>query len=169
MKKAILPAAILAATSVHAHCPLCTIGAAAAAGGAMYLGVNQAAIGVFIGAFAVSTGWWVSKMLKKRIKYQRELLIAASFLLTIIPMLPMMKEVYPVYISLLGGYGTLLNRTYVLSPFLVGSIIGGVIVTISPWLSKKLTSWRGKKLPYQGLALTFTCLFLLAVLFQVML
>ena len=49
--------------SVYAHCPLCTAGAAVAAGGAAWLGISKAAIGIFIGAFAVSTGWWASNLL----------------------------------------------------------------------------------------------------------
>ena len=51
---------------VSAHCPLCTAGAAIAAGGAIYLGVSVIVVGLFIGAFAVSTGWWVAKIIKKQ-------------------------------------------------------------------------------------------------------
>ena len=75
------------APAVKAHCPLCTMGAAAV-GGALYLGISTIVVGFFIGAFAVSTGWWVSQIIKKQyFPCQKWLLIISSFILTIIPMM----------------------------------------------------------------------------------
>ena len=164
MRKTI--AAALALPAVYAHCPLCTIGAAAAAGGAAYFGVNQAAIGVFIGAFAVSTGWWVSRMLKEYVPRQRELLIGLSFLLTIIPIMAILTDFTPIYVSLIGQYGGLLNRTYLLNLFLVGSIVGGAVVCMAPWVSERVTQLRGRRIPYQGVTLTFLLLFMTAGVLQ---
>ncbi|HIH38630.1 hypothetical protein J4460_01505 [Candidatus Woesearchaeota archaeon] len=171
MKKqlAILGGAVLAVVKVaRAHCPLCTLGAAAAAGGAAYLGVDKGVIGIFIGAFAVSMGWWVGRMIKKQvIPYQIPVLIAFSFLTTIIPLVPLLKENKPLLISLAGGYGTLLNRTYVIDMFIVGSLIGGAIMCITPSLSKKITSIRqGKTVPYQGIMVTFLLLILAGLFMQ---
>jgi len=156
--------------SVNAHCPLCTAGAAVAAGGAAWLGVNNAAIGVFIGAFAVSMGWWVSNLIKKKyVPFQRQLIIAISFLTTIPPLMPIMKGIYPILISIVGAYGSLLNRTYLINAFLMGSIIGGFIVSITPWLSKKITdACKGKTLPYQGITLTFGLLAIAGILLQIL-
>ena len=156
--------------SAHAHCPLCTAGAAAAAGGAAWLGVNNASIGVFIGAFAVSMGWWISNLTKKRyVPFQRQLIIAISFLTTIPPLMPIMKGIYPILISIVGAYGSLLNRTYLINAFLMGSIIGGFIVSITPWLSKKITdACKGKTLPYQGITLTFGLLAIAGILLQIL-
>lgn len=154
---------------VMAHCPLCTIGAAAVSVGALGLGVNNYVVGIFIGAFAVSTGWWLSNLIKKKyFKGQRALIILASFLLTIIPLLPILgNTVSSIYISLFGNYGSLLNRTYIINPFLIGSIYGGFLVTITPALSNKLTNLRkGKHLPYQGIILTFVLLLISAVVIQ---
>src|SRR3989339_1091867 len=111
---------LLLMQSAYAHCPLCTAGAAFAAGGAAWLGISKAIIGVFIGAFAVSTGWWVSNLLKKKyIPFQKPLIILLSFVTTIWPLMPLMESIYPVYISWIGDYGSLLNRTYLFSMFLV--------------------------------------------------
>ena len=153
---------------VHAHCPLCTMGAAVAAGGAAYLGVNNLVIGLFIGAFAVSMGWWFSNLIKKKfIPFQRTAIILLSFLTTILPMLSLMEGIKPFYINITGDYGSLLNRTYIFNLFLVGSILGGIIVTLTPWLSSKLTSLRnGKMLPYQGTVLTLTLLIILGTIIQ---
>ena len=164
---ALLPFLLLI-RSVNAHCPLCTIGAAAAAGGAAWLGISKLVIGVFIGAFAVSMGWWVSNLIKRRyIPFQRLALILLSFFTTIIPILPVIGSKQPVYISLIGGYGTLLNRTYVIDILLLGSILGGFIVSITPWLSKKITTYRdGRIFPYQGIILTFILLILVSAVIE---
>ncbi|MBI2207930.1 hypothetical protein HYU50_00375 [Candidatus Woesearchaeota archaeon] len=157
-----LPLFLALMQSAYAHCPLCTIGAAAAAGGAAWLGVSKIVIGVFIGAFAVSIGWWISNLIKKQyIPFQKPLIILFSFLTTVFPLLGLevMRSNYPLLVSFFGDYGSLLNRTYILNLFLVGSILGGLIVSITPWFSIKITKLRdGKMLPYQGILLTFLLL-----------
>ena len=148
--------------NAYAHCPLCTVGAAAAAGGAAWLGVSKIVIGIFIGAFAVSIGWWVSNLIKKQyIPFQRLLIILFSFVTTVFPLLGMevMRSNYPFLASFFGDYGSLFNRTYIINLFLIGSVIGGFIVSLTPWLSRKITIVRnGKMLPYQGIMLTFALL-----------
>ncbi|NQV09015.1 hypothetical protein HQ529_04145 [Candidatus Woesearchaeota archaeon] len=153
---------------VKAHCPLCTIGAAAAAGGAVWLGVNQVVIGIFIGAFAVSIGWWVAGLIKKQyVPFQKWIIILLSFITTIGPLLPILDGVNPLYISLAGEYGSLLNRVYLYNLFLIGSIIGGIIVSLTPWLSKKITELRkGKMISYQGIMLTLLLLVITGIIIQ---
>lgn len=161
---------LIASSTVYAHCPLCTAGAAAAAGGAAWLGVSHSVIGVFIGAFAISTGWWVSRMIKKQIvPFQHWILLLVSFAMTIIPIQALFADSpYPILISWWGDYGTLFNRTYLLNLFLIGSLVGGFIVVIAPWLSEQMTALRnGKTFPYQGLTITFALLFLISVVLQV--
>lgn len=157
--------------SAYAHCPLCTVGAAAAAGGAAWLGVSKIVIGVFIGAFAVSIGWWVSNLIKKQyVPFQRPLIILFSFVTTIFPLLGMevMRSNYPLLVSFFGDYGSLLNRTYILNLFLIGSVIGGFIVSLTPWLSRKITIIRdGKMIPYQGILLTFALLIVSSAIIEV--
>ncbi|MBI3032491.1 hypothetical protein HYY69_03380 [Candidatus Woesearchaeota archaeon] len=153
---------------VSAHCPLCTIGAAAVAGGAAWMGVNHVVIGLFIGAFAMSLGYWIAKLIKKQyFPLQSLVIIAFSYLSTIIPLIPLLKSNYPLFISLYGDYGTWLNKTYLFNLFVIGSLLGGLIVVLGPWLSKKLTNLRsGKMIPYQGVLLTFSMLLLVGVLVQ---
>lgn len=164
----VISISILLIPSVHAHCPLCTMGAMAAASGASYLGVSNAIVGLFTGAFAVSTGWWVADRIKKKyLPHQKALLIISSFLLTIVPIVYLIMDYYPIYISWGGAYGSIFNRTYIFNKFLVGSIIGGAVLFFTPWLSKKITEWRkGKMVPYQGLSLTFLILINLALFIQ---
>lgn len=165
-----LPLFLALMQSAYAHCPLCTVGAAAAAGGAAWLGVSKIVIGIFIGAFAVSIGWWVSNLIKKQyIPFQKPLIILFSFATTVFPLLGLnvMQSIYPVYVSLAGDYGSLLNRTYILNLFLIGSVIGGFIVSLTPWLSRKITIIRnGKMLPYQGIMLTFILLIISSAIIE---
>jgi hypothetical protein len=145
------------------------VGAAAAAGGAAWLGVDKAIIGIFLGAFAVSIGWWISGLIKKQyIPFQRGLIIIFSFITTVLPLIPVIGEsVYPLYISLFGDYGSLFNRTYVINLFLVGSLFGGLVVCVTPWMSRKITEFRnGKMIPYQGVILTFSILIIISLIIQ---
>ncbi len=152
----LLIALLLAVPAALAHCPLCTIGAAAAAGGAMWLGVSTIVVGLFIGAFAASTGWWMSNLVKRQfVPRQKQVIIVLSFVLTIIPMMAVIKDFIPVSILWWGDYGSFLNRTYLLNSFLLGSIGGLGIMFITPWMSATITRWRqGKMIPYQGIMLT---------------
>ena len=158
---------ILFLPNAFAMCPLCTAGAAVAAGGAVWLGVKAQVIGIFIGAFAISTGWWTSKLVKKQyVPYQRLLLILILFLATVIPFIPFMTPLYPMYISIAGDYGSLLNRTYAVNLFLAGSIVGGIITSLTPWLSDKITKLRRKQIPFQGISLTFILLMVIGTIIQ---
>lgn len=168
MKKiiyALLP--FLAIPAVSAHCPLCTLGAAAAAGGAAYLGVSSPVIGLFIGAFAVSIGIWIAKLIKKRyIPFQQSILVAISFITTVVPINAILSDTRPLFISWIGKYGT----TLAVDLFLIGSILGGLIVALAPAISSKITKIRnGKMIPYQGIMITFSILILIGIIIQIML
>lgn len=151
-----------------AHCPLCTAGAGALAVFAASMGVPTSVVGVFVGAFALALGLWVSRMIKKKhIVHQNILLVAVIFLTTIIPILSFADEYRSFSIFIYGDYGSLLNRTYLINNFLLGAIVGGVLLLAAPWVSRKFTEARqGKKLPYQGLGVTFGLLIVAALLFQ---
>ena len=156
--------------SVSAHCPLCTISAAAVAGGATWLGVNQIVVGLFMGAFAASMGWWFSGLVKKRFfPMQKPLIILLIFITTILPVLPLIGTgIFPLHISVAGDYGSLLNRTYVINSFLAGSIAGGLLVSLTPWLSSRITLLRNRKtFPFQGTVLTISLLLIFGAIIQV--
>ncbi len=165
----VLFSSVLSSYIVRAHCPLCTAGAAVAAGGAVWLGVSKVVVSLFIGAFAVSMGFWFSNVLKKRyIPFQRPIIILASFLLTVVPILPIISSLSPLYISLVGNYGSLLNRTYLLDLSLFGSIFGGLIVCSTPSISSKITKLRnGRIIPFQGVILTFALLLTAGAITQI--
>ncbi len=158
---------------VSAHCPLCTVGVVAAAGGATWLGVNSAAIGVFVGAFSISIAWWIGRLLVKKFNWQKKsaliitVLAILSFFTTVIPIMALIPDFFPVYISIGNNYGSLLNRTYLVNQLLFGSIIGAIITSITPFLSKLISKFRNDRLfPYQGVILTFILLIIAGVILQ---
>ncbi|MBR9704577.1 hypothetical protein GOV12_04140 [Candidatus Pacearchaeota archaeon] len=155
---------------VLAHCPLCTIGAAAVAGGAVWLGVSKVVVSLFIGAFAVSMGLWFGRIIKKTyIPFQKTSIVLLSFILTIIPLLSIMSYPYPLYIALWGGYGTLFNSTYVIDLSIFGSLFGGLIMGISPTINKKITKLRkGKHIPYQGIIISLLSLIIIGGIIQIL-
>ncbi|MBT3865779.1 hypothetical protein HOF78_01605 [Candidatus Woesearchaeota archaeon] len=157
--------------AVSAHCPLCTIGAGAAAAGAAYLGVSGFIIGLFIGAAGLALGLWTSKLIKKKyIPFQSAIIALIIFLSITIPVLPLIQSYSSIYISWFGDYGSLLNKTYLINLFLIGSIFGALILSATPYLSKKLTKLRsGKFIPFQGIILTFSILVVVALLSEVIL
>ena len=164
MKKIILilVSILLLAPAVYAHCPLCTGAVGAAAIGAKYYGLDESIIGIFIGAFSISTGLWIGRKIKKEyIRFQLPLIVILSFLLTVIPLLAVSKE--PVYLPVLiaGASGSLLNKVYWVNKILLGSIIGTFITLFGYWLHLFIKRINGKVLfPFQGITLT---IFLLAI------
>ena len=151
-----------------AHCPLCTIGAGALAIFAASIGVSTASIGVFIGAFALALGLWIARTIRKQyMKYQDVILAIVIFLVTIIPIMPFIVEYRSFSIFIVGDYGSFLNRTYLVNQFLLGSMVGGLFLAISPIISSALTNMRKRSfIPYQGMIITFSLLILTALFFQ---
>ena len=148
-----------------AHCPLCTIGAGAAAAGAVWLGVSKVVVALFVGAFAMSMGMWFSKIPKKRyVPFQKTLIVALIFLTTVLPLLPIFKAIGPLYLPFIGDYGL----TYAINYSLISSLFGGMLVFISPFLSKKINEKRGKSMPFQGMILTLSLLLIIGALIQLL-
>lgn len=151
-----------------AHCPLCTIGAGAAAGIAIWLGVSPTSVGIFIGAFAVAVGLWVARLIPKNFKFKFTGLAILSFILTIIPIMPLVEGYYPIFINWSGPYGSIFNRTYLVNQFLIGSILGAIIMFISPKVSQQISRIKGKRLfPFQSIIITFILLIITSLVFEI--
>ncbi|OYX36343.1 hypothetical protein B7Z00_04820 [Candidatus Saccharibacteria bacterium 32-50-10] len=158
----------LVPTKVFAHCPLCVGGAGAAAALASVMGVKYGAIGVFMGGFAVALSLFIVNRLPKKFKYQNVVVGWLIYLTTLIPMYPFLKGDYVSwFISAGGDYGSLLNKTYLIDLFIVGSIIGSLIVLYSMKLSTRITEKRGgKQIKFQGMILTFSLLIISVMILQ---
>lgn len=150
--------------TVNAHCPLCTVGAGAAAAGAVWLGVSKVVIGLLIGAFGMSMGMWFAKIPKKQyFPFQKTLIIGVIFFTTILPLLPIFSAIGPLYLPFIGEYG----KTYAINYSLASSFLGGTITFISPPLNNKIKEKRnGKGVMFQGILLTFAMLGVVALIIQ---
>jgi hypothetical protein len=165
----IIPGLALIPKAAFAHCPLCTVGAGALAVLATSLGVSSVVVGIMIGAFSLALGLWIAPMVKKQfVPYQKHILTLLIFLGTVIPIMPLIRDYGPFYISLSGEYGTLLHNTYTINLFILGVVIGAVIMLISPYISKALTRIRGQQIPYQGIAITLALLIVASIIVQML-
>jgi len=165
-KLSAIPLLFSMVSKASAHCPLCTVGIAAVAGGATILGVKTQVIGLFAGALAISTALWIANA--KNLRNHKKLALATlSYLATVLPLYQLMPGFWPVYVSIAGDYGSLLNRTYLVSTFISGSLIGAFTVAISPMLSKAISRLRnGRTMPFQGVILTLALLIVISIALQ---
>ena len=161
---------VLIPATALAHCPLCTAGAGLVFLGAYWIGVNGLTIGVLMGALALAFGLWMATLLKKKFVPQQDNIIGIfSWATTLIPLQEVFSDYTSIYIDWGGDYGTLFNRTYPLNLYLVGGIVGGLILYMAPWLSRSVSQWRGKTIPFQGMIITFVLLILTSLVTQFLL
>src|SRR3989344_3714167 len=134
---------------VYAHCPLCTMAVGAGVVAAEYYGLDTTIIGLLVGAFAVSIGLWIGLKLKKEyIKFQLSLIVLASFLLTVVPII-MGIQSDSIYLPLMS-FG--ITKVYWINKLLFGSIIGALLCLAGYWIHTYIKKSRGKVLfPYQGI------------------
>lgn len=152
-----------------AHCPLCTGAVGAAAVGAKYFGVDSSIIGVFIGAFAISTGLWFARWLRnkfqKTISFQTPIVVILSFILTVVPLMKVEPEPIFFPVLLFGASGSLLNKAYWINKILFGSALGAIASLAAYWLHLKVKAVKGKVLfPFQGIAFTLLSLAIISLI-----
>jgi len=146
-----------------AHCPLCTIGAGALAVFAASIGVSSVVVGVLIGAFALALGLWIPKTIHRQyVPYQEEILVALITLGTIIPIMPLVVEYGPLYLPFIGSYGT----TFTINLFILGAIIGILIMYVAPFVSREVTAMRKQQAPFQGVGITILLLIVISIIVQ---
>ena len=157
--------------TVMAHCPLCTAAAGAGIGVTRWIGLDDSIVGLFLGAFIVSTGLWFNNWLKKKkvvFPIQGILIVFASFLLTITPLyltgiiknfdiVKSLPELSMLGLSVLG-----------IDKLLFGIIIGIIAVGSSFSFSDYIKKKNGKVLfPYQGILFMIVALLLLSEVFLI--
>ncbi len=143
----------------YAHCPLCTAAVGAAAVSAKYYGMDLSIIGIFIGAFGVSTGLWIGLKIKNYFKFQLPVIVLLSFLLTALPLLYISDEHIYLPILWLGSAGSLFNKVYWINKILFGGIIGALASVLAYLLHVHVKKSRGKVLfPFQGVVFTILSL-----------
>lgn len=151
---------LLFSSSVYAHCPLCTGAIALAAASASYYGIDTALIGIFVGAFAVSTGLWVGRKIKKEyIKFQLPLIALSSFLLTVVPLIYIDGGTVIFNFFVFGEPGTLFNNTYLIDKIIFGSVLGGIALYAGFRIHLYIKNIKDRVLfPFQGIFISLAAI-----------
>src|SRR3989344_3325964 len=130
---------------VMAHCPLCTAAVGSGLVIARSMGIDDSIVGIWVGAFIISTALWLDKFLSKRfrkIPFQSWIITVAFFLLTVIPFY---------FSNLITFEYTLLG----IDRLLFGTIAGCILTLASFSISKKIRSSQNKPLvPFQSIIFT---------------
>ncbi len=160
----IVLAGLISVPLVSAHCPLCTGAIGAGAVAAKYLGIDVSIIGLFVGAFGISTGLWFNKWLngklkKKYFKFQDHAIVFGSFLLTVIPLKGAVSDNIYLPLFWFGELGSLFNRIYWINKLIIGSVIGMAVTLLAFHIHNTVKRAHGKVLfPFQGIAFTLIML-----------
>jgi hypothetical protein len=149
---------ILVPSLAHAHCPLCTAGAGILAVIAASLGVPALIVSTFLGGFAFAMGLWIAPLItKKYFTYQDAVLTWLIYLSTVIPLWPLLREYKTLYAPYIG-FDKYAEKVPV-DVYIVGAILGALLLLLAPIISKKVTALKGEQLiPFQGIVITFILL-----------
>lgn len=157
------------AVPVSAHCPLCTGAIGVAAVAAKYYGMDLIIIGLFVGAFGISTGLWVGRKIKKEyFKFQLWTIVLLSFLLTVIPLRVFSGENVYIPIRLFGEVGGMFNKVYWFDRLFFGSWIGGLLSVFSFGVHNTAKKFNNGNvfIPFQGVVLTLAVLLLAGIVVE---
>ena len=157
------------AFQVMAHCPLCTGAVGMAAVTAKYYGMDPSIIGLFVGAFGISTGLWFGRWLQKKtgrtyIPFQFAVMTILSFVLTVVPLRFISTD--NIYLPLLwwGEPGSMFNKIYWVDKIIFGSVLGGLLTVIGYGVHHLIKQVHGRVLfPFQGIAITLAFLVIAGV------
>lgn len=140
---------VLLPPSVMAHCPLCTAAVGSGLVIARSVGIDDSLVGVWIGAFIISTALWLNKFLAKRfriIPFQKTIITIAFFLLTVVPL----------YFSNLI---TFQYTMFGIDRLLFGTVLGCILSLTGFRVSKSIRNSRNKPMiPFQSILLTIAIL-----------
>lgn len=171
MKKLLSPFFLffISAVTVKAHCPLCTGAVAGAAVAAKYYGMDLIIIGLFVGAFGISTGLWVGRKIKTEyFKFQLWAIVLLSFLLTVIPLRALSGENVYLPLRLFGDVGSMFNKVYWMDRLFFGSVAGGILSVSAFGVHNVLKKFNDDKVlfPFQGIALTLGALIIASMVVE---
>jgi len=148
-----------------AHCPLCVAATGGLAILAASLGLSSAVVGIVSGSFALAMGLWFARLIKnKRILQQDKLVAFFIYFTTVLPMMPFAKEYKPLFVPFIGEYGT----TIPINLFLLGAVIGGIIILAAPSLSRLVTRLSGRHVAYQQLMTIGILLVLVSTVLEIL-
>lgn len=142
----------------YAVCPVCTVAVCAGVGIAEKFGVDDAIIGLWVGALIVSAAWWTINWLKKknwRFKNCALIIFAAYYLLTLAPL------------YYYGFIGKILNRFCGIDKLLLGIAAGSILFYAGERLHFYLKAKNNGKVyfPFQKVAVPVAVLIFISFIF----
>ena len=138
-----------------AHCPLCTVATGTAIAVTRYYGIDDLAVGTFIGGFILSTSLWFDRILKKRNK--GEFIQMQGLFLTLLGLFFTILSYLWLNLS-----GPLASSLFGINKLFLGTIVG-TLVTFSAFELHKIIRKNMQKslIPFQGIVFTLISLVLI--------
>ena len=140
-------------TPAFAHCPLCTAATGAAVLVTRSYGIDDLAVGTFMGGFVLSTSLWSDRILKKRNKGSQY-----------IPLQGLILTLFGLLFTLITFYwanlmGPLLPTLYGLNKLFLGTLVGTAVAFSGFELHKLIrNNMQRSIIPFQGIVLTLLSL-----------
>lgn len=144
---------LLNVVPVYAHCPLCTAAVATGVITTRYYGVNDSIVGIWIGAFIISTALWFNRILKKKyVPLQPFLLSILALVLTVVPLY---------FARIITNSSKILG----IDRLLFGILIGSFISYVGVFVSKGIKNKRKKVLfPFQTIVIILVSLIITSLI-----
>jgi len=147
-----------------AHCPLCAAATGIAVTATRAMGVDDAIVGTFIGAFTISTGLWLHRALikrnkgKPRIPFQGVIIALASLVATAATLEISGIAAVPEFFKILGT-----------DRLIFGTLLGGAISLAAFYAHERMRRLNGRKnfIPLQGMILPLLAIIVLDIVMTV--
>lgn len=142
-------------TPAFAHCPLCAAATGALVATTRVMGIDDAIVGTFVGAFTIATAFWLNNWLKKKTK--REYLLGQPYILSAVFLVLTLVSMYGT--GLLGALPPLF-WIIGMERLLFGILLGSVLSISSFEFHNLLRSLNKSKnhFPLQGIVLPIVVL-----------
>ena len=163
---AVAVAALAAANSALAHCPLCAAATAGGVAATRLLGVDDTVTGTFVGGFVVSTGLWFDNWLRKKKKGGEFL----PFQTAIVLLLSVAFTILTFYMARLIGSPDPAFRMLGVDKLVLGTLVGTAVTLGAFELHKRVKAANSGKalVPFQGIVFTLVLLAVTGTIFYFM-
>ena len=140
-------------TPAFAHCPLCAAATGATVMVTRAYGIDDLAVGTFMGGFVLSTSLWFDRIIKKRNKGSQYIPMQA-LILTLFGLLFTLFTYY--WANLMGPF---LPTLFGLNKLFLGTVVGTVVAFSGFELHKLIRrNMQRSLIPFQGIFLTLLSL-----------
>ncbi|MBI4017652.1 MAG: hypothetical protein HY366_01755 [Candidatus Aenigmarchaeota archaeon] len=155
---------LASARTVSAHCPLCTAATGALVATSRVAGLDDVITGTFLGAFTVSTAFWLARAVSSRLRAHKSryarlsahpyVLTTASLALTLAGL------------QLSGILSVFAPRIFGVDKLLLGTVLGAVVSVAAFELHSTIRRSNGGRnhIPFQGIVLPLLILIVIDAL-----